>query len=129
VISKWYLMERYSEEALKLRGKYVTGELEISAPCFMPAEVMKVIETAVRSEESLVEISKSLTLYGFRLYPISYMGEKAATLAWENDMDFLEACYVALAEIQRVPLVTADDVLYESLKGKFTWIKHVRGFT
>jgi predicted nucleic acid-binding protein len=27
VISKWYLMERYSEEALKLRGKYVTGEL------------------------------------------------------------------------------------------------------
>ncbi|BBD73248.1 hypothetical protein HS1genome_1637 [Sulfodiicoccus acidiphilus] len=129
VISKWYVMERYSEESLKLRELYVTGKVSISAPCFMPFEVINAVRRANNlSKEGLQEIVRSLYLYGFRLYPLDYFGEEAAGLAYDSELDLAEASYLALALKRGVNLITADDLFYETWSKKFREVKHVSSF-
>jgi len=113
VIVKWFVDEIHSEMARKLRDEYINGSIEIIAPELMPYEVLNALKyTKLFTKEELVMIAKSLTLYGFRLYPLAgKIAERTVEIAMERDLTIYDASYIALAEDQNAKLYTADKKL------------------
>ena len=43
IIAKWYLKEKYSEQALKLRDDYISGRITITVPAFLEYEALNAL--------------------------------------------------------------------------------------
>lgn len=128
VVVKWFVDEVYSENARKLRDEYINGNLEILAPELMPYEVLNALKyTKLFDKRELVTVARSLTLYGFRLFPlIGKLAERTVEIAMERDVTVYDASYVALAEEQNAKLYTADERLIE--KVDFDFVIHIGKF-
>ncbi len=77
----------------------------------MPFEVLNVLRSSrVYSKEELIGAVSSLELYGIDLWELrNEYGSRVAKVAIELDLSVYDACYVALAEIAKASLVTADE--------------------
>ena len=54
--------------------------------------------------------------------------EEAVSIARRYDRWAYDASYLALAERERAPLITADRRLYNAVKGRFKWIMWVEDY-
>ncbi|ADC66045.1 PilT protein domain protein [Ferroglobus placidus DSM 10642] len=128
VIVKWFVDEVYSKNARKLRDEYINGSVEIISPELMPYEVLNALKhKGLFNKEEIVTAARVITLYGFRLYPLTgKLAERTAEIAVENDLTIYDASYIALAEEQKAKLYTADEKLIE--KAKFDFVMHIREF-
>lgn len=132
VVAKWYLVEPYREEALKLRDDYVSGYVSLVAPALLPFEVLNAIRYSKRKieERQLVEISLSLLLYGIKLHhPTAEYFEEVARASLRNGITVYDAAYVALAKNKEIVLYTADEKLVEKLNDEYRkYVKHIREY-
>ena len=128
VIVKWYVDEIYSENARKLRDEFINGSVEIISTELMPYEVLNALKYAkLFKKDELIMVSKSLTLYGFRLYPLTgKLAERTVEIAMEKDITIYDASYVALAKEQKAKLYTADEKLIRKVNLDF--VKHISEF-
>lgn len=94
----------------------------------MPYEVLNALKyTKLFKKDELVTISKSLTLYGFRLFPLTgKLAERTVEIAMEKDITIYDASYVALAEEQEAKLYTADEKLIK--RTNLDFVKDVSEF-
>lgn len=118
VVAKWFLEEVYSSEALLLRDKYISGEVELASPCIMPYEVLNALRySGVYTKDALMSVVKSLERYGIELWDLRLAyGQKVAEVAMNLDITVYDASYVALAGIVNARLVTADAELVAKAK-------------
>ncbi len=120
VVVKWYITEKYSEEALRIRDKHVNGEIQLLAPSLLPYEVINALKYSnlyTKDELSLATIS--LLNYGIRLQPVTVgYAEKIVEIAVENNVTIYDASYIALAVIKGTRMITADEKLIEMLEPK-----------
>jgi len=66
VVAKWYLKEKYSEQALKIRDDYISGRITIAVPSLLDYEVLNALKySGVYSEQELKDIARSLNKYSF----------------------------------------------------------------
>lgn len=128
VIVKWYVDEIYSKNARKLRDEFINGSVEIISTELMPYEVLNALKYAkLFKKDELIMVSKSLTLYGFRLYPLTgKLAERTVEIAMEKDITIYDASYVALAKEQKAKLYTADEKLIRKVNLDF--VKHISEF-
>ena len=128
VIVKWYVDEIYSKNARKLRDEFINGSVEIMSTELMPYEVLNALKYAkLFKKDELIMVSKSLTLYGFRLYPLTgKLAERTVEIAMEKDITIYDASYVALAKEQKAKLYTADEKLIRKVNLDF--VKHISEF-
>lgn len=126
VVVKWFVEEEGSDKALRLRDKYIDGEISIIAPELMIFEVLNALYyKRLFSESEMKEISEALEAYSFTLYSLKgEYAEKTVETAVENGITIYDASYVALAMIRDTYLYTADEKLIEKLKGEY--LKHVK---
>lgn len=109
VVLKWFAPkgERHAKQARQLRSDYEGGSLIVLCPGLLHLEVINV---AARSwgweESSLVELASALVELSFETRDPSLAG--VAQWAAEG-LTAYDAAYVALAEEERVILVTDDD--------------------
>lgn len=130
VALKWFLPdEEYGTKALKLLGRYISGQLEMVAPSLLEYEVMNGLLIAGRRGRIKDEIVL-LAAEGFMDLEIPLRDVRAfypriieysRTLA----LTAYDASYLALAEVEGCALVTADRRLFESAHESLKWVKWI----
>lgn len=127
VVAKWFLDEVYSDKSLQLRDEYISGRIRLLTPSLMPFEVLNVLRSSkVYSKEELIGVVRSLELYGIDLWALrNEYGSRVAEVAIELDLSVYDASYVALAEIAKANLVTADEEIVSKAKSLIA-VVHVK---
>jgi len=131
VVVKWFVEEKNSEKALKLRDKYIDGVVEILAPELIIFEILNALQyKALFTESEVKEISKAIESYGFKLYSLKgEYAKKAVEVAFENEITLYDSSYIALAVLQNSQFFTADEELIKKLNEKYNKIvKHFKEF-
>jgi predicted nucleic acid-binding protein len=118
--------------ARRILERYVEDELELLAPTLLPYELANGLLKAERRRERKVattavdEILEKLRQLDIPLEAVSM--EEAVALARRYDRSAYDAAYLALAEREEVPLITADKRLFNAVKRRFQWIAWVEEF-
>lgn len=121
VIVKWFVEEEGSDRALKIRDKYVDGEIKLVAPEIMVFEVLNALYyKRLFSLEEMMEISEALDAFSFELYPlVGDYARRTIKVAHENNITVYDASYVSLAMMKRTYMYTADTKLKEKLRDEY----------
>lgn len=116
VAAKWVLPEPGSAEAAALRMQ----EPDLIAPSLVVAEIGNALwKSAMRGDMAGEDVAHSLDVaagHYARLIPIADIAAVAMKLAVDLKHPIYDCFYLALAERERVPLVTADVALLAKAK-------------
>ena len=117
VVVKWFIQEKHSDNALKLRDMHVNGEILIAAPELLPFEVLNALKySQLFTLEELKMAAISLSSYGIELYPLKgKLAEKTVEISAEKDITIYDASYIALAQELKTTLYTADQKLIRKI--------------
>jgi len=121
VVLKWYLDdENNGRPALSLLERYVSKELDIIAPALLGYEVINGL--AIAKKRGRIRIDKlQMAVQGFMDLEIS---QKHISSFYPKVIHFYNiynpsaynASYLALADDESIPLITADERLYNKSK-------------
>jgi predicted nucleic acid-binding protein len=111
VAVKWVLPEAGSERAAALRAESES----LVAPSLVAAEVGSAIWRAVargdvRAADAVRDLRVAVAQF-HQLVPLEQLAERALELANQLRHPIYDCFYLALAERERAPLITADDRL------------------
>jgi predicted nucleic acid-binding protein len=108
VAAKWFAAEGSSNRA---RALFATGE-PLIAPDLILAEVANVLWKKLRTglliPDQVIAAALQLPKYFERLVPIGELLKRATELTIRLDHPVYDCFYLALAERERLPLVSAD---------------------
>lgn len=130
VVVKWFIQEKESEKALKLRDMHVSGQLDIAAPELLFFEVLNALKSSrLFSEEELKTAANSLLNYRVELHPLNkQLAEKTVEIAVQTNLTIYDAAYVALAVDLDTVLYTADGKIVETAGEKYSGrVLHLSG--
>ena len=112
VVMKWFVEEEFTDKAVEIKERYISGSLNIIVPELLFIEVINALRYKNNSEDKLIEINKSLWKMGFKVERVNeQLLNKAITVAKKYDITIYDAIYVALANLKGVFLITADSEL------------------
>ena len=116
VIVKWYLKEAFTEQALKIRERFISGALQFIMPSILPFEVLNALKFSdVFNSKELQSIALSIEQYGFELYSLTgRFAQSTAKIAMDCNITIYDASYIALAEVYKAKLYTADEKIIEN---------------
>ena len=132
VALKWFLRdERYGERALDLLDQFVRGALDLVAPSLMVYEVINGLVIAQRKGR-IDEVNVLSSISGFLdlgITSVDITGHEDRILHFcrAYGRSAYDASYLAVAEKASLTLVTGDERLYNSMKGKAGWVKWIGG--
>jgi predicted nucleic acid-binding protein len=116
VCLKWFLPDEGDRaQALALREAIVQGEVQPVAPSHLPLEIAAGLTQAVRRGRSIEsDILPALAAFDqmeFDLREVAGLTARATSIALPLGVTPYDAAYVAAAEQNDAPLITADDPL------------------
>ncbi|MGB6873248.1 MAG: type II toxin-antitoxin system VapC family toxin [Dehalococcoidia bacterium] len=129
---KLVVRETFSDRALDLWQNWIESGVEPIAPPIFPFEVSSVIRNKyVRNELTAEEAERAFNLFT-RLKFIVLTSETLLKEAWDMAKELglptlYDTAYLALAKLCNCEFWTADEVLINSLQGKFSWVKWIGG--
>ncbi|MCS7115653.1 MAG: type II toxin-antitoxin system VapC family toxin [Candidatus Bathyarchaeota archaeon] len=117
VVAKWYLREKYSEQALKLRDEYVSGRIAIAVPALLEYEVLNALKySGAYSELELMDVARSLNKYGFEYWRLKgKLKDETIKIANKYDLTIYDASYLALCTIMKTKFYTSDEELLSKI--------------
>jgi predicted nucleic acid-binding protein len=130
VILKWYLIdETYGQKALDLLHKFITKELTILSPSLLEYEVINGLIIAqkrgrIKEEEILTAIEGFFDLQ-IDLKDLFHFYPRSLKYCRVYNRSLYDASYLALAETEGIPLITADEGLYHTVKKDLKWVKWI----
>ena len=116
--------EPYMDEARLLANAFGQGRVMLIAPSLLPHEFTNSILKAVRRDR--LSLCEALDIMGqfdglsLLLYPVDVL--HAFGLAQQYGRTAYDAAYLALAEQEGVPLITADERLYNAVRKALPWV-------
>jgi len=131
IVTKWYLVETNSDQAIKLRDEFATGRLRLTVPSLLFYEVTNALRfSGVFSEIDLTLAAKSLSKYRFGIWrPRGRLLELSVQLSVREDITVYDACYVALAKRLKTRLVTEDKDLLKKFPADSVLITRLNALT
>lgn len=129
---KLVVRESFSDRALDLWQNWIESGVEPIAPPIFPFEVSSVIRNKyVRNELTAEEAERAFNLFT-RLNLIVLTSETLLKETWDMAKELglptlYDTAYLALAKLCNCEFWTADEVLINSLQGKFSWVKWIGG--
>ena len=110
VVTKWFLVETGSDQAVRLRDQFATGQLRLAVPTLLFYEVINALRfSAVFDETDLALAARSLSKYRFGIWrPRGTLLELSAQLSVREDVSVYDAFYVALARRLGSKVITED---------------------
>jgi predicted nucleic acid-binding protein len=130
VILKWYLFdEAYGQKALDLLHKFITKELTVLSPSLLEYEVINGLIIAqkrgrIKEEKILIAIEGFFDLQ-IDLKDLSHFYPQSLKYCNVYNRSLYDASYLALAEAEGIPLITADEGLYAAVKKDLKWVKWI----
>ena len=127
VALKWYLAdEEYSQKALGILDKYVSNELDIQAPSLLEYEVINGLIIAKKrgriQEEKILAAIEGFMGLELKLKNLSLYYPKLIHYCKVYNRSAYDASYLAVADDERILLVTADKELYNAVKKDLKWV-------
>ncbi len=133
VLVKWYIPEKYSEEAIIMRNDFIYGRIKVIAPIYALLEYANTlrkytIRGLIRKDDAY-EAFNLLVDTGVEYVNItpSYVYE-ALRYSIENNVTVYDAYYIVLAKKNNAYMYTADEKLLGKVKGKELRVRHVRDY-
>ena len=133
VLVKWYIPEKYSEEAIIMRNDFIYDRIKVIAPIYALLEYANTLRKyAIRGlirKEDAYEALNLLIDTGVEYVDItpSYVYE-ALRYSIENNVTVYDAYYIVLAKKNNAYMYTADEKLLSKVKGEELRIRHVRDY-
>ena len=121
VLVKWFLYQQEADRdrALALRDLHIAGRSTIIIPQLALLEVLNAVRFSPKAKEEDGETALE-ALHDLNMdarSPDLALLRKANAIAWAYKITIYDALYVALAEQVGYPLITADEVMVNKLKG------------
>lgn len=117
VVAKWFLEEDDTQKALKIRDKYVRGEMDVEIPDLLIYELANVLRYKNFSEDEIRDAINSITEMDFLIIsPSSTLIHRAAQISLNEEISIYDAVYIAMSDYFDTPVVTADKKLYDRTK-------------
>ena len=113
VLIKWFVNEIKSDSAIKIRDQYIKEEVNLIAPNLILYEVLNALKyIKLHNQEEVGEIFEIIINYGIELFTLNKeLANKAIEIAMKSKLSLYDSTYVALANIKKGKLVTADERL------------------
>lgn len=115
VVIKWFRKEgeENRDQALKIRNKFLAGELKIVVPDLVYYELANVLKTkSAASHSSIAKVIELVFLYPLVvIHPTAQFLNEANKLAFRFGITIYDALYLAVAKHLDCPLITADQKL------------------
>jgi len=113
VAVKWFSQEDGTEAALALRDCAFSGKLRLEGPDLLLYEIGNALRHNSRLDAGGVKLAVgSLLDLGIVFHPAgSALLSNAVDLAFRYRLTVYDACFIALADILDLPLITADEKL------------------
>jgi predicted nucleic acid-binding protein len=130
VILKWYLIdETYGQKAFSLLHKFIMRELTILSPSLLEYEVVNGLVIAqkrgrIKEEKILTAIEGFFDLQ-IDLRDLSHFYQRSLKYCRVYNRSLYDASYLALAETEGIPLITADEGLHNAVKKDLKWVKWI----
>jgi len=129
VAMRWVIPGPLMVLAVKLRDEYLQNIHELIAPDIFPGEAASGLTKAER--QKLIAIGDAATLHtkimntcpDLRLY--SPLTPRAIDISSQSRTAFYDCLYIALAELEQIELVTADDKLVNNVQRQFPFVVHL----
>lgn len=127
VALKWYLAdEEHSQKALGLLDKYISNELDMLAPSLLEYEVINGLVIAkkrgrIQEDKILMAIDGFISLE-LKLINLSFCYPKVIHYCKASNRSAYDASYLAMADKEKIPLITADKELFNAVKKDLKWI-------
>ncbi len=130
VLVKIFLNEEYSDKAVALRDAYVSGHITISEPSLVIYEILNVIRYTKALQITLEQfkmVIQSLHQYRIGITEINDdLAIKIVEASLKHKISIYDATYIALAEMTKSTLYTADTKLIKAVGLQF--VKHIKDF-
>ncbi|MCI0469990.1 MAG: type II toxin-antitoxin system VapC family toxin [Nitrospirae bacterium] len=113
---KWYVPEAHSEDAFRL----FSTEFELYVPDILFSEIGNILwKHRTRDElshEKAITIITAINAVSFTIIKSQSLMPLALNISCKHQRSFYDSLYIALAQIQNCPMVTADPKLYNTLR-------------
>ena len=115
VAVKWFSREAGTEAALALREDAFSGKCRLEAPDLLLFELANALRFNSRFSADDVKLALGSILdMGITFHPAEGpLLSRAVDLAFRYRMTVYDGCFIALAELRGLPLITADEKLME----------------
>lgn len=121
VAAKWFTRHEESgrAKAIALRALHQSGACKLVVPEFALLEIVNAVRYSAQAEErDVIRALGLLERFRLDLVPLDWeLLRKATAIAWAHEIALYDAAYVAVAERQGSPLLTADEVMVKKMKG------------
>jgi predicted nucleic acid-binding protein len=124
-------------KAQKLVREHVAGRVPLKAPALLVYELSNAVWQAERrkriSATQADEVLQAFAGLEIEIIPAAFplreasMGELLA-LARRFDCSAYDAAYLALAETNKEPFITADERLYHAVRGQLDWVIWIKDY-
>lgn len=116
--------EPHVGEAQFLTDAQGRGEVTLIAPTLLPYECTNAILKAVRQQRIKHELARQMLsrLTALGIGTVAVDPGLAFDMAHRFGRSAYDAAYLALAEQEQVPLITADERLYNAVKDALPWV-------
>ncbi len=121
---KWFVNERGSDAARRIKDSYISGKIEIIAPNLIYYEVLNALRfhpVARFTPKELSSILTSLNNLQFTINPTDDMWFKSFNFSLQEGISIYDSVYVSLVSNQDA-FVTADDRLVDLLHNRINII-------
>lgn len=116
VIIKWFVNEIKSESALKIRDRYIKGEINLLAPNLILYEVLNALKyIKLHDQKEMGKVYETLVNYGIGFSELEMeLAKETISIAKNSELSIYDSAYLALAKIKKGELITADEKLVKN---------------
>lgn len=129
VAFKWVVPEQWSDKAKLLRDDVRNAIYQLLAVDIFPAEIAHGLTRAERQGRIAIPQARILWADVMTIppafFPCVALTPRAIDISSRLRIGVYDCLYVALAELEKCDLVTADDKLVNNVQGQFPFVRHL----
>lgn len=129
VIVKWFLVEDYSEDAIRVKTSHVNLETKVVVPTLARYEILNALKYSNKfGTQEMCQITNDLESYQFFEVPLDgEIGEAAVRIASDFGITIYDSSYIAVGKVRKLDVFTADQKLLDKVP-ELDFVHHLKDY-